>query len=181
MDGRKLHARWKSATSDGNKPERHSLGGEVSRDDASSVHMSDTGLEGDNRKSFDSEADTRSLINPNSAAVPHKQDARGVRDGRRRDSMGNLASSDARRQTSLAGSTIDVKGKESKFSEEFNVRKRVSRNNIQSACGNTSANERMSMVDFLNTTDSKADPNKRMSEIDLVGAVGQKLVLDMEK
>lgn len=177
VDGRKLHPKWKSVMSAGSlNPEKPSRNGEASRDDASSVYMSDAGLEDSDIRSINSHR-TRSNPRPipSSLAVAGRQGTSGLPNDRRRNSMGQMLNKEGRTKINLIRSLSDVKGKESKFSEEFDVPKKTMTGKIESEGANTLADEGMSMVDFWSTNDSYVDQNERMSEEDFVGALSEKL------
>ncbi len=177
QDGRKLHPMWKSGMSISSlKPEKlaHSAG--ASGDDASSIYMSDAGLEdGEVKRITSHRTRSNSRPNPNSFAVAGRQGVLSIPNDQRRNSMGQMISTGRRSKVSMPRSVSDVRGKESKFSEDFDIHKRTMRGTMESEGANTLANESMSMVDFLTTTDPVTDRHERVSEIDLVGVLNQRL------
>lgn len=183
LNGQKLHPRWKSVKSTNRfNPEKPAHGAEVSRDDASSVYLSDAGLEDSEVKSFVSHmARSNSLLNPSSVAIAGRDGAQSIPNKERRTSMGHAASTDAPNKTNLSRSSTELKGKESKFSEEFGLDRRTIIGKMESEGANTLAHERMSTAEVMDPIRPGVDPNERMSEIDFAGALTERLTASTRK
>jgi len=166
--GRKLHPKWKSAVSaSGLSPEKPSHRAEVSRDDASSVYMSDAGLEESDVKSIVSHrARPHSRRISNSLAVAGRQGMLSVPSDRRRNSMSQTLSTDHQSNFGATRKISDVRGKESKFSEDFDSQRKSVRDKLQSEGADTLANESMSMVDFLTMSDPAGAGKEMRVEIE---------------
>lgn len=86
-----------------------------------------------------------------------------------------VQNTDDRSKDRLTGSSSDDRAKESKFSEEFDIHKKVNKGKMDSEGADTLANESMSMVDCLTMTRARVDPNERMSEVEFAGALNERL------
>jgi hypothetical protein len=178
VDGRKLlHPKWRSGTAMSSlNPEKHTHRAEVSRDDASSVYVSETGLDDTDVKSVVSHrTPSNPRPNQNSCAIAGRRGVRGTDVDQRRNSVGQIMRISNGNNAGLARSVSDAKAKKSKFSEDFDIHKRMTRSKFESEGANTLANESMSIVNFLTTTDLEVNRNERMSEIDFVEAVNKRL------
>ncbi|ERF75468.1 hypothetical protein EPUS_07000 [Endocarpon pusillum Z07020] len=176
-DGQRIQPKWRSGILGSSmNPDQSNQGAEVSRDDTSSIYMSDAGTGDVDVKSVASHrARSSSQAMSNSLAIAGRQGLLGIPIDQRRNSIGQMMRTHGQTQTKSSRSVSHTRGKESKFSEDFDVQQKKVGGNLQSEGANTLANESMSMLDFLATIDPKADGNGKMSEDEFVGALNERL------
>ena len=176
-DGQRIQSKWKSGILGSSmNPEKSNQGSEVSKDDASSMYMSDAGTVDTDAKSITSHrARSSSQAMSNSLAIAGRQGLLGIPTDQRRNSISQMMRTHGQTKPKLSRSVSHVRGKESKFSEDFDIQQKKVGGKLQSEGTNTLANESMSIVDFLTTTDPKTDGNEKMSEVEFVGAVNERL------
>ena len=177
VDGRKIPPKWKSVVSETDSNlEQPIQAAEVSQDDASSVYMSDTGLDDGVVKSVIAHrAQSRLRPTSNSLAIAGRQGVLGIRAEQRRSSMGQIVSTDGQSKASLGRSVSEVRCIRSKFSKNIDIHQKTRGDKMESEGANTLANESMSLIDVFTTTAPEVGLVDRMSKVDSVGVLNEKL------
>jgi hypothetical protein len=182
LDGRKLRPKWMSTTSPSGLNHEKPPEPDASRDDASSVYLSDAGFEHSDMKSTTSRmARPNSRRNPESFAVAGRQGTLSLLPDQRRNSTSQVSSTEDASKELLSRRLSDVRGKESRFSENFDLSRKKTRAKIASEGTDTLANEKMSMIDCLNTANPEVNTHEGMSAIEFVGALNQRLTSSIRK
>lgn len=176
VDGWKLHPKWKSRRSmSSSELEQLPHGPELRRDDASSEYMIDATPEASGLTGVTpARPRSKSGASPNGIEIADRPGVLGGSTDQQRNCMGQMTSTNGRGEIDPARLVSNVKGKESKFSEDFAIHKTMTKK-VVSEGDNTFSNESMSMLDPLSITQRVVDPDERMSEVDFVGALNEKL------